>query len=103
MSASSKPAYGLVRQLDPEAEDLTAVVLPISMINSVPGAHNISVWDSAASSLVTVRFWALLSGVWRGRRGMKFGVEFLALAGEVYVSFYCLLLEALGTVAIKYL
>lgn len=103
MTASSKPAYGLVRQLDPVVEDLTAVVLPISMINSFPGTHNISVWDSAASSLVTVRLWALLSGVWRGRRGMKFGVEFLALAREVYVFFYCLLLEALGTVAIKYL
>lgn len=73
------------------------------MIDSFPGAHNISVWDSAASSLVVVRLWALLSRVWRGRRGMEFGVEFLALAVEVYVLFYCLLLEALGTVAIKYL
>jgi hypothetical protein len=38
-----------------------------------------------------------------GEEVMKCRARLLAFTAEVYVSFYCLLLEALGTVAIKYL
>ena len=54
-----------MRQLEPAAEYLTAVVvLSILMINSFTGTHNISVWNSVELSLVIVRIRAILS---RGR------------------------------------
>ena len=44
-----------MRQLEPAAEYLTAVVvLSILMINSFTGTHNISVWNSVELSLVIV-------------------------------------------------
>lgn len=50
-----------VRHLAPVAEYLTAVVvLSVLMINSFTGAHNISVWNSVALSLVIVRIEATL-------------------------------------------
>lgn len=52
---------------------------------------------------MTVRLWALLSGGLAGKTRNEIWSRALALAVEVYVWFYCLLLEALGTVAIKYL
>lgn len=71
------------------------------MINSFTGAHNISVWSPVELSLVIVEnpghpkqgrveWWNAKQNSW-------------AFTAEVYVSFYCLLLEAVGTVAIKYL
>lgn len=54
-----------MRQLDPEAEELTAlVVLSILMINSFTEAHNISVWNSVELSLVIVRIQTTLNRVW---------------------------------------
>lgn len=96
------PSYLSVRQLEPPAEYLTALVLSILMINSFSGTHNISVSNSAELSLVIIRIWAILNRVW-GSRVMKCKAKLLDFTAEVYVSFYCLLLEALGTVAIKYL
>lgn len=85
------------------AEHLTAVVvLSILMINSFSGAHNISVLNSVELSLLIIRIWAILKRVW-GSGVMKCKAKPRAFTAEVYVSFYRLLLEALGTVAIKYL
>lgn len=72
------------------------------MINRFTGAHNISLWNSVALSLVIVRIGGPLKRV-RGSGMMKCKAKLLGFTAEVYVSFYCLLLEALGTVAIKYL
>lgn len=82
-------------------EYLTVVVLPIYMIHSFPGAHNISVWDAVEPFLVIIRIEALLNS--NRKLGDEMQRKLLASATELYVSFYCLLLEALGTVAIKYL
>lgn len=70
--------------------------------NSFTGAHSTSVWNSDELSLVILRRSATLNKGW-GSGVLKFKSNSWAFTAEVYISFYCLFLQAQGTDADKYL